>query len=70
MRTNCAAIKMGTESAGDFENIKISDINVLAAGLGAIKLLSVDGSHMKNVEISDVRGDKVNVPMMIRLGGV
>ncbi|MBC8054268.1 MAG: glycoside hydrolase family 28 protein [Sphingobacteriaceae bacterium] len=67
--TNCAAIKMGTESAGNFENITVSDIHVVSAGLGAVKLLSVDGSNMKNINISNVSGDKVNVPIMIRLGG-
>ncbi|MBC7914370.1 MAG: glycoside hydrolase family 28 protein [Pyrinomonadaceae bacterium] len=66
--TNCAAIKMGTESAGNFEDITISNIEVVRAGLGAIKLLSVDGSNMRNITISDIKGDSVNVPIMIRLG--
>lgn len=68
IRTNCSAIKMGTESTGDFQNIKISHINISYAGLGAIKLLSVDGSHLGNIEISDVDADTANVAMLFRLG--
>lgn len=44
LKSNCAAFKMGTESAGNFENIRVSDSRVVHAGLGAIKLLSVDGA--------------------------
>lgn len=67
-RTNCSAIKIGTESTGDFQNIKISGMRISYAGLGAIKLLSVDGSHLENVVISDIEADTVNVAIMLRLG--
>ncbi|MBC7886913.1 MAG: right-handed parallel beta-helix repeat-containing protein [Ferruginibacter sp.] len=68
IRTNCGAIKFGTESTGDFQHIKVSGIAISYAGLGAVKILSVDGSHISNIDISGIEADTVNVAIMIRLG--
>lgn len=35
---------------------------------GGIKLFSVDGAHLRNIEISDITMDEVRTPMMFRLG--
>ena len=35
---------------------------------GGIKLFSVDGAHLRNVEISDITMDEVRTPMLFRLG--
>ena len=69
MNTKCGAIKFGTESMGDFENIKISNCHVIYANLGGIKLFSVDGAHLHNVDIENIRMDRVSIPIMLRLGG-
>ncbi|MBC9930945.1 DUF4955 domain-containing protein [Chitinophaga qingshengii] len=68
INTGEGAIKFGTESAGNFENIQVSHIDVAFAREGGIKLFSVDGSHLRNIRISDVKMDKVNMPIIIRLG--
>ena len=69
LRSNCATIKAGTESAGDFDNIHISRCQLLDARLGGIKLLSVDGARLQNVEISEITMMAGHVPIFLRLGG-
>ena len=69
LRSNCATIKAGTESAGNFDNIRISNCQLLGARLGGIKLLSVDGARLRNVEISDVTMMAGHIPIFLRLGG-
>ncbi|WP_160711214.1 DUF4955 domain-containing protein [Chitinophaga solisilvae] len=68
INTGEGAIKFGTESAGNFENIRVSNIDVAFAREGGIKLFSVDGSHLRNIDIHDIRMEKVNMPVIIRLG--
>ena len=69
LRSDCATIKIGTESAGDFDNIHISSCELLYARLGGIKLLSVDGAILQNVEIADVTMHAGHIPIFLRLGG-
>lgn len=68
LRSNCATIKAGTESAGDFDHIRISNCQLLGARLGGIKLLSVDGARLQNVEIVDVTMMSGHIPIFLRLG--
>lgn len=69
LKSNCATIKAGTESVGDFENIRISGCQLLDARLGGIKLLSVDGARMQNIEITDTVMLAGHIPIFLRLGG-
>lgn len=68
LKSSCATLKLGTESLGDFEDIQIGRCEVLGAGLGGIKLLSVDGSQLSHVRISEIKMRDVRVPIFIRLG--
>lgn len=68
LKSNQAGIKMGTESMAAFENIKISNCHIYDTKNGGIKLFSVDGAHLRNVEISDITMDEVRTPMLFRLG--
>jgi polygalacturonase len=68
LSSNCAAIKLGTESLGDFEKIRISHCEIRDTRLGGIKLLSVDGAQLHDVIISDLTMERVTVPIMLRLG--
>ncbi|MDR7130228.1 polygalacturonase [Algoriphagus sp. 4150] len=68
LKSNQAGIKMGTESMANFENIHIWDCHIYDTRNGGIKLLTVDGAHLKNVVISDVTMDNVRTPMLFRLG--
>jgi polygalacturonase/beta-xylosidase len=64
----CAAIKFGTESLGDFDQIRIDHCAIRDTRLGGIKLLSVDGADLHGVVISDITMERVTVPIMLRLG--
>jgi len=68
LKSNQAGIKMGTESMANFEDIKISDCHIYDTKNGGIKLLTVDGAHLRNVEISNITMDNVKTPMLFRLG--
>ena len=68
LKSNQAAIKMGTESMAAFEDIKISDCYIYDTKNGGIKLLTVDGAHLHNIEISGITMLEVRTPMLFRLG--
>ncbi len=68
LKSNQAGIKMGTESMAPFEDIKISDCHIYDTRNGGIKLNTVDGAHLRNIEISDITMDNVRTPMLFRLG--
>ena len=68
LRTRCNSIKLGTESLGDFEHIRISDCQIRDTRMSGIALYSVDGSHLHDVEISDVTMDGITVAISLRLG--
>lgn len=68
LKSNQAGIKIGTESIADFENIKITNCHIYDTKNGGIKLLTVDGAHIRNILISDITMDEVKTPMLFRLG--
>jgi polygalacturonase len=68
LSTRCNAIKLGTESIGGFENIKISNCQITSTDMAGIALYEVDGADLRNVAISDITMDGVTVPVSIRLG--
>lgn len=68
LKSSQGAIKMGTESMAPFENIKISDCYIYETNNGGIKLLTVDGAHLRNIEISNIVMNEVKTPILIRLG--
>jgi polygalacturonase len=67
MTTRCAAFKIGTESAGDFSAIRVSDCHVVEANLGAIKILSVDGANIHKVLVERMQVDDADTPIFLRL---
>lgn len=68
LKSSQAGIKMGTESMAPFEDIKISNCHIYETRNGGIKLLTVDGAHLRNIEISDITMTEVRTPMLFRLG--
>jgi polygalacturonase len=68
LKSNCAAVKCGTESVGDVSNIRVSGCHIVSAGLGGIKLLSVDGANLRDVVVSGITMDGGRVPVFLRLG--
>ena len=62
------ALKLGTESAGDFRNIIFSNIVIRNTNGGGLKLISMDGSRLENVLVENIVMDNVSGPIFIRLG--
>lgn len=63
-----AALKLGTESAGDFRNIIFSNIVIRDTNGGGLKLISMDGCRMENILVENIIMDNVSGPIFIRLG--
>jgi polygalacturonase len=68
LKSNQGAIKMGTESMAPFEDISISNCYIYDTNNGGIKLLTVDGAHLRNILVSDIEMVEVKTPILIRLG--
>ena len=62
------ALKLGTESAGDFRNIIFSDIVIRDTHGGGLKIISMDGCRMENIQMNNVIMDNCSGPIFIRLG--
>jgi polygalacturonase len=68
LKSGHGAIKMGTESMAPFENISIKDCYIYNTNNGGIKLLTVDGAHLRNIEISNITMVEVKTAILLRLG--
>jgi polygalacturonase len=68
LASDCGAIKLGTESLGGFEDVRIENCRITKGRLGGIKLFSVDGGSLQNVLISGIDMNNVSLPIFIRLG--
>jgi hypothetical protein len=62
------ALKLGTESAGDFRNIIFSNIVIHNTNGGGLKVISMDGCRLENVLVDNIIMDNVSGPIFIRLG--
>jgi hypothetical protein len=68
IRSVWGALKLGTESAGDFRNIIFSDIIIRDTHGGGLKIISMDGCRLENVQVSNIIMDNVSGPIFVRLG--
>ncbi len=68
LSTKCNAIKLGTESIGDYSNIRISHCEVRDTKMAGIAIYAVDGAHTEDISISDITMTGVTVPISLRLG--
>jgi Glycosyl hydrolases family 28 len=68
LKSSQGAIKIGTESMAAFENIRVSDCYIYETNNGGIKLLTVDGAHIRNVEVFNIKMVDVKTPILVRLG--
>jgi polygalacturonase len=76
LTTACYALKLGTESSGDFKNIAFSNCTVFSrrdkwkrGPLGGVAVESVDGGNIDRVVVSNIAMHDVQSPIFIRLGG-
>lgn len=66
LTSTCSALKIGTETVGNFENIAISNCTIY--GSRGINLFSVDGSNINNVTVSNISMRNSKSAIQIRLG--
>ena len=66
LSSTCSAIKIGTETVGNFENISIS--NCVIYGSRGINLYSVDGSDVNNITISNISLRDCKSVIQLRVG--
>jgi len=69
LQSNCAAIKFGTESMGDFKNFTIKNNYIHDTRLAGIKIISADGAINSNIKVSNTTMKNVVCPILIILEG-
>ena len=67
LTSRCAALKIGTETGGDFSDITFRNCYVYDTRLEAIALEIADGGIMDGVVVDNIKMKNVNVPIMIML---
>lgn len=68
LKSDWGAFKLGTESMGDFKNIRFIDSVIHDTNGGAIKILSMDGCRLENLTIDNITVTNSDMPIFIRLG--
>jgi len=76
LTTACYALKLGTESSGDFTNLAFSNSTIFSrrdkwnrGPLGGVAIESVDGGNIDRVIVSNITMHDVWAPIFVRLGG-
>lgn len=71
----CNALKIGTETHGDFTDIVFRDCElycssdrVLDRALSGVAIESVDGSRLKNIRVENITMSHLRAPIFVRLG--
>jgi polygalacturonase len=73
LRTSSNHFKFGTESAGDFRDVSVTNCVMLkrdsgSKGIGGISIESVDGGNIDGLALSNISMEDVMSPIFIRLG--
>jgi len=63
-----AALKFGTESYGDFRRVTCHNCQVTGGNMGAVKIMTVDGGILEDVEIADLDIQSAVMPVFLRCG--
>lgn len=71
----CNALKIGTETHADFENIVFRDCELycstnrpLDRALSGVAIESVDGSNLRNIRVENITMSNLRAPFFVRLG--
>ena len=67
LTSRCAALKIGTETGGDFSDVVFRNCYVYDTRLEAVALEIADGGVMDGVVVDNIKMKNVNVPFMIML---
>ena len=68
LQSNCSGVKFGTESVGDFTNIRVSRCTLLDCGVVALKITAVDGGSVRNILFSDLTIRNSTGPIFVATG--
>jgi polygalacturonase len=68
IKSNTNAIKIGTETHGEIEDVVIRDNHVVFAGRSALSVLCVDGARIENITFEMIKIEETAVPIFVRLG--
>ena len=66
--SNCNAIKLGTETNGDFRNITVTGCVLRNVGGAGLTVQSTDGAHVSGIYFSNITMHNVGTPIFVRLG--
>jgi hypothetical protein len=70
LSSNCAAIRLGPESAADMRDITVSNCVIEGAELDGIKIQVTHGAVVENVLFSNIIMENVSGPISLRLAGM
>jgi polygalacturonase len=70
LASGCNAMQFGTETVGDFRDVRFEDIRVVIAGKAGIGITSNDGSVIDNVTFKNITMEKTFVPIFIKVSDV
>lgn len=62
------ALQFGSETCGDFRDIRFENITVLGAGKAGIGMVSMDGATIEDVHYTDVTLNKTTTPVFMKIG--
>lgn len=68
LTSDWGAFKLGTESMGDFKNIRFVDSVIKNTNGGAMKILSMDGCRLENLTIDNITATNTDMAIFMRLG--
>lgn len=68
LKSECNALKFGTESIGGFEDVTVNNCVITDTRLSGIALEIVDGGRMDRVTIDNITMNRVNGSILIKLG--
>ncbi|MEV2271277.1 glycosyl hydrolase family 28 protein [Nonomuraea africana] len=62
------AMQFGSETCGDFRDIRFDNITVLGAGKAGIGMVSMDGAIIEDVHYTDISLTKTTTPIFMKIG--
>lgn len=68
LTSDWGAFKLGTESMGDFKNIRFTDSVIKDTKGGAMKILSMDGCRLENLTVDNITVENSDMLIFMRLG--
>ncbi len=68
MKSRCTALKIGTETNGDFKNITVSNCVIYDTRCMGIAVESCDGSHVEGIIIDNITMHNVACPIFVFAG--